>query len=318
MSKAGAEMIFAQMERELVLPRPTRVPSGLLYHYTDAFGLDGILRQGVVHATHCLFMNDRTELAEGRELVLKVCAELEADTGTMTGEQRALVHDFRISFDNQDVNDATRDIFIASFSEKGDDLGQWRAYGNQGSGYAIGTRFRVGDDDAKLRPDKLVGFLLRCEYGRAEASAAFKADLLSVLSKFERYGLTYHNETGVKELWTRGMVMVLRHLAQHWLSIKNEHFRDEAEWRLMAVPATKRRKDQLKTKPSAMRGTIPYVEIALDPLREPPLEVEQIIVGPTQDPVRGVLATRLLLEGLGYAPADAERIVVPSKIPFRG
>jgi Protein of unknown function (DUF2971) len=317
MSDAGIQMIFAQMERELVLPRPVRIHDGLLYHYTDAFGLDGILRNGVVFATHSLFMNDRTELAEGRQLVLEVCAELEADTKKMTEEQRALVHDFRISFENPGVNDATRDIFIASFSEKGDDLGQWRAYGGQGSGYAIGTRFRPAQD-ATLPPEKLVGLLLRCEYGRAEASVAFKADLLSVLAKFERYGVTYHKETGVKELWTRGMVMVLRHLAQHWLSIKNENFRDEAEWRLMAIPATKRRQEQIKTRPLATRGTVPYVEVTLDPFKAPPLDVEQIIVGPTQDPVRGVLATRLLLESLGYAPADAERIVIASKIPFRG
>lgn len=315
-NQSGVEMIFAQMERELVPVEPLKMPHGLLYHYTDAVGLDGILRNGVVYATHCRFMNDRTELDEGRGVVLQACRELEADQ-TLSEQHRALVHDFRISFDSPAIDEATRDIFISSFSEKGDDLGQWRAYGHHGAGYAIGVRFDVGKDSAEPT-DKVLGFLLPCEYERAKALGDFKADLLDVLRKLERYAHAYHQQTGIQGMWTRGMVMALRRLARHWLSIKNWHFRDEAEWRLIAMPSTKKRKEQIHTRPAGGRGTIPFMKIVLDPHKPPPLEVEQIIVGPTHDPASGVLAVRLLLESLGYDPGHAERIVVPSAIPFRG
>ena len=108
---------------------------------------------------------------------------------------------FRISFDNPAVNEATRDVFIASFSEKGDDLGQWRACGNQGAGYAIGMSFVVGEPGDEPQ-DQVLGTLLPCEYDRAQALGDFKADLLEVLGKFERYAVTYHAETGFASLPT--------------------------------------------------------------------------------------------------------------------
>jgi len=315
-SPAGVDLIFEQMERELVPRQPLTLPGGMVYHYTDAFGLDGILRHGVVHATHYRFMNDRTELDEGRKLVLEACAELQA-SAELIGDQRTLVEGFREAFARPAVQDVTRDIFIASFSEKGDDLGQWRAYGNRGAGYAIGVRFVEGDP--KDEPtDKQLGFLLRCEYERADAVEAFKADLLSFLNGFDHYATTFVRQTGHRAMWTRGMTFGLRRLARHWLSFKNSHFRDEAEWRFIGLASPSKRREQLKTKPSATRGTVPYVELTLSPTKPPPLEVEEIIVGPTHDPESGVLAVVLLLESLGYKPEDAERVVKRSAVPFRG
>lgn len=313
---SGVEQIFEQMERELVPPQPLILPKGLVYHYTDAFGLDGILRKGVVHATHYRFMNDRTELDEGRKVVLEACAELEA-SDSLEDDQRKLVHAFGEAFARPSVQDVTRDIFIASFSEKGDDLGQWRAYGNRGAGYAIGLKFVEGKPGDEPK-DQQLSFLLPCEYDRARALEAFKTDLLSFLKGFHHYASTFIRQTGHQAMWGRGMTFGLRRLARHWLSFKNTHFRDEAEWRLIGLASPKRRRDQLKTKPTATRGTVPYLELSLSPTRPPPLEVEEIIVGPTHDPDSGVLAVVLLLESLGYDPAEAERVVKRSDVPFRG
>lgn len=314
-NQPGTDLILAQMERELVPPQKVKVPAGLVYHYTDAVGLDGILRHAVVHATHYRFMNDRTELDEGRRVVLEACNQLVTGGGLAEGPT-AIVKDFARSFADPAVQSVTRDIFIASFSERGDDLGQWRAYGNRGAGYAIGIKFTVGSpEDEPL--DKLLGVLLPCEYNREKALADFKGDLLDAVNIIKRYAETYMSQTGIEEMWKRAMVLALRRLGRHWLSIKSEHFRDEAEWRFIGLPGPKTRKEHIKTKASLTRGTIPYVELPLTHAK-PPLEVEEIIVGPTHDPESGVLAVTLLLESLGYDRERAESIVKPSKVPFRG
>jgi len=46
--------------------------------------------------------------------------------------------------------------------------------------------------------------------------------------------------------------------------------------------------------------------------------VERLVVGPTQDRERGVRSAQLFLRSLGYDQARAERVVVPSEVPFRG
>jgi hypothetical protein len=310
----NAEQIFGLMERELVPPQKVQVPTGLVYHYTDAVGLDGVLRSGAVHATHYRYMNDRTELDEGRQVVLEVCAAIAAD-GEVPRFRRAIVEDFANAFANPAVQDVTRDIFIASFSGKGDDLGQWRAYGKGGAGYAIGIQWVEGNP--RDEPDeRLLGILLKCEYDRSKAAADFKSDLLDAASTIERYVETYGDQTGHKEMWQRSMVFALRRLGRHWLSIKNDHFAAEDEWRLIGLPGPKKRKDQIKTKATATRGIVPYVELLLAPA--PPLEVEEIVVGPTHDPESGVLAVVLLLESLGYDPEHAAKIVKKSTVPFRG
>ena len=46
-------------------PRPETI-----FHYTDAQGLTGIIKSGVVQATHIAFMNDASEYLHAVELLL--------------------------------------------------------------------------------------------------------------------------------------------------------------------------------------------------------------------------------------------------------
>jgi hypothetical protein len=59
------------MNREQ-LPPAHDEPSGTLYHYTDAYGLQGILRSKQVWATEFRHMNDRNELREGEEIAVRL------------------------------------------------------------------------------------------------------------------------------------------------------------------------------------------------------------------------------------------------------
>jgi hypothetical protein len=65
-------------------------------------------------------------------------------------------------------------------------------------------------------------------------------------------------------------------------------------------------------------GLVPYVEIPLELSNTGPLEIEELIVGPTQDPERGVQSTKLFLKSLGNSDATIDKIVRSSQVPFRG
>jgi hypothetical protein len=310
------EELIAEIDTELERPLKVRLPSKLLYHYTDAFGLEGILRNGHVRATHFMYLNDRRELLEGRQIVHRAAEELEAAGANAV--QRALSKRFREVFELPKVNEVVRDTFVSSFSEKGDDLGQWRAYGAHGGGYAIGIQFVEKPDHVSHDDLAISAMLVPCEYEHGDAKERIKAELIEVFGAVQRLApQLVGNDDALRRFEAHGMVHALRRVAEHWLRIKNGHFHDEAEWRYVAGVSKGKRREAVKVRASA-RGLVPYVEIPLDAGKPPPVEVERIVVGPTLHPKEGVLAVVLLLESLGYDRAKAESIVVASEIPFRG
>lgn len=66
---------------------------------------------------------------------------------------------------------ATLEFYIASFSRARDDLGQWRAYADNGRGFAIGFSPRVFAMINELPTDKLPEFVAPVLYGIDEVHA---------------------------------------------------------------------------------------------------------------------------------------------------
>src|SRR5690606_8442636 len=85
----------------------------------------------ILFATDLRFVNDRTEYQHAIDIAKRLAA-LDAPAG---GELA-----FRsIELALADVRSyETGSVFTASFSERGDDLNQWRAYSANGTGFCIG------------------------------------------------------------------------------------------------------------------------------------------------------------------------------------
>ena len=109
----------------------TDVPP-LIYHYTDDRGLKGILETGRLWFTDLFKLNDPSELNHGIRLALDIL-ESEANRGPPEAKQFSKM--FSTLVNNLEV---IGHFFVCCFSENGDDLGQWRAYADNGHGYAIG------------------------------------------------------------------------------------------------------------------------------------------------------------------------------------
>ena len=111
-----------------------QAPPPIIYHYTNDVGLKGILESGQFHLTDIFKLNDPSELLHSFDIALEIL-DAEADNSPLEiGNIAKTLALLKLQGGIQkSVNS-----FILSFSSCGNDLGQWRAYADNGHGYALG------------------------------------------------------------------------------------------------------------------------------------------------------------------------------------
>lgn len=127
-----------------------------LYHYTDGRGLKGILESGRIWFTDYRHLNDPSEVLQGMEFARDVARHLRASADPRA---RLFLDCFIDMFRHENI-ETTLQFYIASFSREHDDLGQWRAYADNGRGFAIGFAphlFSVVEERPTDRPPEFVG-----------------------------------------------------------------------------------------------------------------------------------------------------------------
>ncbi len=108
-------------------------PPEIIYHYTNDIGMRGILETGKIWLTDVFSLNDPSELRHGCDLAV----------GALThgfNEDRPEIEQFCCHLAEMlrlGIEEIAH-FFTCSFSETGDDLGQWRAYADDGHGFALG------------------------------------------------------------------------------------------------------------------------------------------------------------------------------------
>jgi hypothetical protein len=105
----------------------------MLYHYTSGGGLLGIVDSEALWATQAQYLNDGKELGLAYDIALSLLDEFESRNPSGTSALRTYLNNTRHS----------AHIFIGSFSEQGDELSQWRAYGRTGDSYSLGFDARA-------------------------------------------------------------------------------------------------------------------------------------------------------------------------------
>ncbi len=101
--------------------------------------LKGILESGRFWLTNIFSLNDPSELSHGFSHAVNV---LNALASAGPPESKFFAEQFR-AFGTQGGIQASAHYFVCSFSADGDDLGQWRAYADNGRGYALGSDAKV-------------------------------------------------------------------------------------------------------------------------------------------------------------------------------
>ncbi len=107
----------------------------IYYHYCGADALRLILSQKRLWATHFGYLNDSGEISRGIEIARGVMRELEDKA--IDSRSRQFFESIHIQLSEK----FARHIYLVCFSAAADRLSQWRAYADDGRGYAIGFDF---------------------------------------------------------------------------------------------------------------------------------------------------------------------------------
>jgi hypothetical protein len=236
-----------EQRRALLKPPP------VLYHYTSTAGFIGILESQRLWAGDARQMNDADELVYARKVAARVAKKLLSDKLFIVAERgrqllEALANE-TYSFWEWDR------YFVFCLSEHSDQLSQWRAYADDGLGYAIGLRSTASFSTGFTRPV----LLERVIYDAAEQDNLLEELLRDAVRTAQEQGYDHFLEG----LWE---ILAI---------VKNPAFHEEKEWRLVVQDW---RGDgsgpRFRFRPSRF-GVAAKIEIACVPAGyEPPFAIE--------------------------------------------
>lgn len=300
------------------------IESGLIWHYTNAAGLIGILEHSCLWATSTVSLNDSLELLHGTQMMDEARTLMYG-----TSDEQTLPLPERNELDERLVDYrkrlASTGMYVLCASTESDLLSNWRAYANF-DGYAIGLNCG------------LLGIL-------TEKKAIPIYD--SVNQNPVWHAVHYNKPAQLKACgaFLRAMLWWMRSgRIDDWLSanslyeeyattvacMKHSTFRDEREARYFVSaqdfpPAPKviyHRPGRYGVTPYLKLTPIPVASTAINrrnghvvsSLAEASLlPIDHIVVGPTTDPTVKIAGLVSLLASTGYADVPVNHSLSPAK-----
>ena len=269
----------------------------LIHHYTDSGGLLGIIESKKIRATNVWFMNDSVEATFGWERIERF---LVSKTPSSARESEVIQLALKALHGIRDTNNFA-DSYIACFSEKENDLSQWRAYG-RGKGFSIG--FDSDELDQLAQAVNSTGIL------PATRKVAYTDPVQDyILQTNYQQQVLSQLASGTNSGALAGAFMVMATISAP--SLKHPAFEAEDEWRLQFF--LDKSTDKVRFRDSTM-GVTPYIEM---PLCKPGSStiacMKEVRVGPQRHPDEALRAAQQLLIRNGLNAVA----VKPSTIPLR-
>ena len=279
----------------------------VVFHYTDAAGLLGVLSTMTLWATDLRFLNDAQESIYARDLMMESVRSMDNPVRSKEhwahemGDHAAETFEKYQGFILDEMDSSEFGVYVTCFCESGDLLSQWRAYGSD-HGYAIGfnvVKLREVVDELSTYPG--AKGVNRVRYGIDAAK-----DVITMgLDSLSRFNL---NHPGVKAHYAALEVTSLLALMKH------PGFAEEREWRLFAGWEHYRRVAPDQVTPieplkfrAAKMALIPYVELPI-----PRNAIESIRVGPGNYVDVREAGVNRLLSRIGHGAS-----VLRSDLPLR-
>jgi hypothetical protein len=248
-------------------------PSRRLYHYTNAAGLIGIIKSQEIWFTEYRHLNDPTELTYGIKIAKQVLATAGAN-GAIARKFCAvttglLEPEYMTCFD----------AFVSSFSRKKDDLGLWRAYADDGCGFALGLTPHCIDT---IKPDpkhKYFGNIFRgaVVYGERELRGLHAKAIKKAISLISAVAGVLAGST--RDVFLQEMAyQLMASIFWNCLTSKHEGYKDENEVRMIIFGKTKSLADHVETR-SQSNNMVPFMRTKV--MVQKRGNIAEIVVGPS-------------------------------------
>jgi hypothetical protein len=276
-----------------------------LYHYTNGPGLRGIVESQKIWFTSYLHLNDPSELIQGMDIVhglLKAMREAAPD---------ALVKMFYDVVDDVFQHQKFAGIYgfyIASFSRDRNDLGQWRAYADNGRGFALGLAPHLFEAVETANPKPTEYYVIPVVYGQKAAKQRYRVAIEAAAGLIQNNRPQEHFR--IPFLRRMADELIAGQLIATSLTVKHEAYSNEQEVRLVMLGTRDNQKPYLRTR---IRGSeiVPYMEGDM-PLRDKN-GITEIVIGPAAVSSAND-AVHSLLQSLAVEPGDR---IKNSGIPYR-
>jgi Protein of unknown function (DUF2971) len=196
-------------------------PPELLYHYTSLASFVGIVKSKSLYATDILYLNDLLEYRHARQMIARRIEERLSEPAELC-DKTALRWYLKLLADS-----VTEPVYVASFSEKADDISQWRGYVPAGKGICLGfdsvaLREAAHSIQSPVTPAKRFGALGKVIYVSDDEGPSFN-DFITSACQY----LDIINGDVVRAVAGEGLI---NHGTPFY---KHASFKDEAEWRVV-------------------------------------------------------------------------------------
>lgn len=308
----------------------------LLWHYTSAEGMLGILESRKLWFSNARFLNDTEEIKHGYELVTSLTLERATEYGE-DHPTRQMLQDALYEIPHLRAGSGGRlEYFVCCFCENGNLLSQWRSYGNKDGyclGVAVSDHLRIQVDSGPKELDSYDasaglsdGFYNpggRVVLRKVIYDVTEQRSLVSdVLDRYCDALDEIKSSEGVipaRSAANASYFVLAIMLTEFAIAFKNPAFSVEEEWRMISlcnlatinpehlafrisfglpVPYIKFNFFEIES----LRHWLEFQEDAGAPKSWPPgsFPLEKIIVGPRPQSNRAIEAVKIMLSNLGY------------------
>lgn len=306
------------MDRWLDLLRsepPRMVDAPILHHYTDAFGVQGIVSSNSLWATATQFSNDFSEIEYAASIAAEVIAEIWKKKKKMTAWEGLLAQHLVQLFDTP--LHVFGQSFIVSFCEDGDLLSQWRGYGG-GSGFSLAFSPLSQRHEVKLLCKGGFRTMVKKVVYEADRQRARLRFLLgNFVNLVNGFSFGISSPQGAAAHTELSLVLILE-MTDWACTVKHSAFSEEKEWRIITYPkgatlvgATPENYEGVFVRPTS-KLLLPYM--ILEPRAEKRLPLIEVRCGPSQFQEQSARAMKILLRKHGYRSVKVALSGVPLRV----
>jgi Protein of unknown function (DUF2971) len=294
---------------------PRMVDAPVLHHYTDAFGVHGIITANCLWATATQFSNDSSEIDYAASIAVEIIHRTwEKKKISNSWEQLLAAHLIRLF---SSPLHTFGQPFIVSFCEDGDLLSQWRGYG-QGSGFSLAFR--------SLCQRQTVRLFCKNGFRTMLKKVIYEADkqrdrLRFILNRFIKLvnGFPFSpTSTNGQAAHVELSLLLILEMTDWACTVKHMSFSEEKEWRIITYPrgatlvgASPPNYAGVLVRPTP-RLLLPYM--VFEPSSRKRLPLLEIRCGPSPYQEQSARAMKILLRNHGYDDLTISLSQVPLRV----